>query len=425
MILLFFLLLLLSIFFININCTSLRSINYNNRILQNNENSDIKQCKTGRYVYDNECHVYNQGIGSSLNQIKFLILVKNIFQLQIIPDPRCFNSEEHQTYLYNELGWNYNLNCSSDYILDEANKDNIIKYTIQILKFDMVEFKQICSLVGNENNKIDLTKTEFIRGGLFYETQVAIMKSNYISKTNIKPVVFTINKPIYQLNIEDYKCTRSFIYEHYFQRFNNQQRVINFDKNKINLAYHFRYGDTSKDDNGFASNPDYDGETRRFPLEFGIKLIKNLISDNSNLKLSECQIYFFSEGENTIFADFVAAFPSAIMVLGNKDTVLKDLDHMAHSDIFMGGPGSFSTLGNISLCILYLSVCKVCSIYLLLIAAALNMNGVIVQTKINRDDEGIDNSINRMEIMNGNLDNFNKAICNNELYSNIKPVKCK
>lgn len=64
-------------------------------------------------------------------------------------------------------------------------------------------------------------------------------------------------------------------------------------------------------------------------------------------------------------------------------------------------------------------------INLYLIAAALNMNGVIIQTKIHKDEEGIDNSIDRVEIMAGNLNNFNKAICSNKLYSNIKPIKCQ
>lgn len=342
-----FLLAILAIFFIDINCSNLRSLKYNNRILQhNNISSDINQCKPGKYIFDGECHLYNQGIGSSLNQIKFIILASNVFQLEIIPDPKCFNSQEHETFLYNEMGWNYNSNCSTEYILNPNNKDKIIQYDVRIIHNDMNEFNQICRLVGNENNKVDLTKSEFKRGGLFYELQVAIMKSNFISASNLKPVIFSINKPLYTMNVANYICTRKFIYDHYFLRFNNQ-REIKFDKNKINIAFHFRYGDTSKDDNNLAANPNYNGEDRRFPLLHGIQLIQNLLSDNSNLKKSECQIYFYSEGLIDVFSQFTDAFPSAIMVLGNKDTAINDLDHMAHSDVFMGGPSSFSTLGNL------------------------------------------------------------------------------
>lgn len=56
------------------------------------------------------------------------------------------------------------------------------------------------------------------------------------------------------------------------------------------------------------------------------------------------QVFIFSEGSPGDFTDITTKYPHATLVLGSKNSLISDLDHMIHSDVLVTSKSSFSQL---------------------------------------------------------------------------------
>mmetsp|Transcript_24780 Transcript_24780/g.34050 ORF Transcript_24780/g.34050 Transcript_24780/m.34050 type:complete len:394 (-) Transcript_24780:61-1242(-) len=361
------------------------------------------RCVSGPYLFDEACFHFSQGIGSSINKMKLQILAAQLYNLTVIPNPSCFMSSEHSTNFLSVFGWDIGLDC----LFDDINKTEIsIIHRVPIMiKEEFLDSKEpfaLCNAYSFGDGRIKQeigAYTTNDKHGIWGELSRAVSQLN--EKRN--STVFVIQRPYYSYNLEGYQCSRDFIVDRFYLALKNDnpnRRAISYNRDKINIAFHFRYGDTAKADPNYPKEPNWDvdySEQHRLPLKLGIALLQSILGSKSALNAAHSVIHFFSEGDLAMFKKFSVAFPDTVFHIGNESTVLNDLDHMAHADILLGGPSSFTSL-----------------------AAALNRWGVNVMPAVRNPAEdkfaGMGGVVRQHRIVSGDLSEFNAQLCAARLY---------
>ena len=318
------------------------------------------ECNSGAYIFDNACYQQSQGIGSSINKMKIQILVSQVFNLSLLPNPACFYSHEHSTNMLTPFGWDYNIDCDVNAIERARNMTTspslpiIVPINILEGSFDQKESSLMCNALYEGTLASTLPKiVDDKKNGIFAQLSATI---NRTDPSNRRRTIYSIQRPYHSYNIEGYQCSGDLIASRFYEARQRQikshpeERRISFDRSKINIAFHFRYGDTAKADPTYPKEPNWDvgnyninwiiidnkfygqsdySEQHRLPLKTGIALLQMLLGEKSALVREQTAIHFFSEGDPKLFHKFKVAFPSTVFHLGNQSTTLLDLDHMA------------------------------------------------------------------------------------------------
>ena len=74
-------------------------------------NSDCKRCCEGPYIYSTGCNGM-EGVGSTFTFTRTDIVLAEMFQFKLIPNPLCYRSTQHQTNYFDILGLSYKSDCS-------------------------------------------------------------------------------------------------------------------------------------------------------------------------------------------------------------------------------------------------------------------------------------------------------------------------
>eukprot|EP00597_Dinobryon_sp_UTEXLB2267_P003908 CAMPEP_0170073718 /NCGR_PEP_ID=MMETSP0019_2-20121128/11101_1 /TAXON_ID=98059 /ORGANISM="Dinobryon sp., Strain UTEXLB2267" /LENGTH=351 /DNA_ID=CAMNT_0010283459 /DNA_START=163 /DNA_END=1218 /DNA_ORIENTATION=+ len=335
--------------------------------------------------------------------MKLQILAAQLYNLTVIPNPSCFMSSEHSTNFLSAFGWEVGLDC----LFADVNKTeySLVRRVPIVIKNQYVDAEEPIALC-NAYSKGYLEVQQELQGyttnnnhGIWAELSKAVLST----AENKNSTVFVIQRSYYSYNLEGYQCSRDFIVNRFYVALKNDNpshRAISYNREKINIAYHFRYGDTATPTRlkNNSDDVDYSG-AHRLPLKVGIELLqKMLVPVKSVLNAAHCVIHFFSEGNLATFTQFSHAFPDTVFHLGNESTALSDLDHMIHADILLGGISSFTSL-----------------------ASALNRWGVKVVPMAYRFSTfnkfaGIDGMAWQHKILAGNLTEFNMQLCESQLY---------
>jgi hypothetical protein len=229
-----------------------------------------RKCNSGPYLFDEVCFRGNQGIGSSINKIKMQILASELFNLTLIPNPTCFQSNEHSTNFYAVFGWGRNLDCDfravntsySSSSRGKASNVKLVRVVVNDSSIDPMEAFTVCTAAFQNGALKDQVLARYIdptKHGIWAELSRAISQSgNDQSRT-----VFVIDRSYTSYNIEGYQCSRDFVASRYYAAKKENvgdlgSRAVSYDREKLNIAFHFRYGDTAKVDPYYPKEPNWD-----------------------------------------------------------------------------------------------------------------------------------------------------------------------
>jgi len=378
-------------------------------------------CSNGPYLYDNSCHIVNQGIGSSMNRMKYIIVLAQAYNMSIIPNPECFHSQEHHTDLFDYFGWSLATDCTLLQLqtaISVKKGEPLPQGSDSLLKIIVTEFDPSVQKSNNQNK--DNAMIEKVCRAMRSKGDVAgvargFTSDNAADSNDLFPAmnrevsrVGAAKNVVFQINnrylVEGYLCATEFIREQWGRRQGQareaEKRPPALDLDKVNIAFHLRHGDVATKSVNFVN---LYAEVRTITLEQGIKVLQKLLGPKSILyKIEGVAINFYSEGDLTEFADLAKVFPQTRFFLGNASTILRDVDDMAHADILLASPSSFTSL-----------------------AAALNGDGIILVDKENPEKfEGIENSVAQADILQDKLGNFNKMFCNQKLHTRQHDKLC-
>jgi len=373
-------------------------------------------CSSGPYLYDNSCSIVNQGIGSSMNRMKYIVVLAQAYNLSIIPNPECFHSQEHHTDMFDYFGWSLATDCTLKELQTALTVEKgqpvpqASEFLLRVIvtKFDL-------SVQKNNNKNKDNAMIEKVCRAMHSRQDYASLARGFTSEdadTNdlfpamnreiarvgsVKNVVFQINN---RYMMEGYLCATEFIEQQWRRRKEREKRASSFDFDKVNIAFHLRHGDVATKSVNFVN---IYGLVRTITLEQGIKVLQQVLGPKSILHKNEAvTVNFYSEGNLAEFADLTKAFPQTRYFLGNASTIHRDMDDMANADILLASPSSFTSL-----------------------VASLNKDAIILVDKENPEKfEGIDNSVAQADILQGKLGSFNKMFCSQKLHTRQHDKLC-
>jgi hypothetical protein len=376
--------------------------------VQGGEGSKPGACSSGPYLFDDSCKVVSQGIGSSMNRMKYIIVMSRLYNLPIIPNPMCFTSSEHGTDLLAYFGWSYALDCTAEDVKRATSLSSVGSAipNDRLLKVEITtwtdgtdhncqnkQLDKVCRALSTGKDTKTMTKSfanDFpfcSKNNLFVqmETQLPSLPSG------LRNVVLVSGQ---RYLMEGYICTREFIRERWaaYRPDEVNATIASLKKAPIHIAFHLRHGDVATKDLNYI---DQAKEIRTIPMQQGIDVLKALLGPKSVLHKATTKITLFSEGNSTEFKDFMAAFPSATLRLGTASTITEDIDLMARADVLLASPSSFTSL-----------------------ISALNTDGIILVDKWNPEKfEGISNVVKQADLMRKNLDTFNVMFCRQKMYA--------
>lgn len=86
-----------------------------------------EECNHGPYLFDDSCAIVSQGIGSSMNRMKYGLLLSHLYNMTYVPNRKCFQSKEHHTDLYDYFGWENHLDCTYRQILEHTHSHHVVQ----------------------------------------------------------------------------------------------------------------------------------------------------------------------------------------------------------------------------------------------------------------------------------------------------------
>lgn len=259
-----------------------------------------------------------EGIGSSVEHMKLLILLSEAFQLTLIPNPSFFVNHPHHTDFFNILGWNIGLDCHYEDVitsLNQAGGGNVLRVvnisTAEISTKNEVmrqdsELRELCNLMESGKQRSLQFKrfvTQGMKGGF-----ISLLEYHNRSRSN--HTVFVLHRNYWLYNFQGYQCSLDFIRK----RFNLANSVaesaiavhrIKNGSRKFQLAVHFHHGDVSDDPNSPLA----------LPLSTMTTLVTKLFQPSSVLRRGDVDIHFYSEGELSEFRYFEQQVPGTIFHL--------------------------------------------------------------------------------------------------------------
>jgi hypothetical protein len=375
------------------------------------------KCSSGPYIYDDSCFHTSQGIGSSLNRMKHVLVLSQVFDLTVIPNPLCFQSSEHKTDMLDYFGWSLDANgCTADDVkkaipfTDKQGGNNPSLMYINVTNYDEKiqnsanknrdndQISKVCHAIHDNEDYISLAQS-FGQGQEAGNDLYPQMNRHLATLGNLSKNTVLITRNRYMM--EGYVCGRSMIRHNWeaMAKKDEERKIRVHDTSKVTVAFHLRHGDVTTKDINWIDPADV---TRSMPLKQGIEVLKNLLGEKSILHRADIALKFYSEGKLSEFSALLEAFPQTEFFLGDAETLPKDIDAMATADVLLASPSSFTSL-----------------------VSALNMNGVILIDKENPEKfEGIDNAVKQHDIIKGNMEPFNKIFCSQLLYTNLRNKLC-
>lgn len=207
-----------------------------------------------------------------MNKMKIQILAAFVFNLTVIPNPSCFYSDEHSTDMMIPFGWDYNLDCNWNMIqrsLNSSLRNNghlnpfptVVTVTLDEKRIVSKDGNTMCNAVAQNPQSTAIRAhldTYAVPGsyGIWSELRKAI--SSRADSGDQRSTIFYLERPYLSYNIEGYQCSLAFVSSRFHAARERQQRTVSFEKDVINVAFHFRYGDTAKPDPTYPKEPNWD-----------------------------------------------------------------------------------------------------------------------------------------------------------------------
>jgi hypothetical protein len=331
------------------------------------------RCSSGPYVYNPHCGE-GEGIGSRMNYFKLGLLYALRSNSKFIHSPQCLFTDHDTDDIFEHVFAISDFEDCTEKELKTHIKDGsmrIIEYHHPLGKRAQQLIQQTLTL-DLEQNLLETDSDSFLH--MFqrfqhdrrnWRTVFVILAGEHADNTeavhspnlNENPRIFTV---------ESYLFTRDWILNRYVKSFQQQLRQgkrasIRFKQDILNIAIHRRWGD-------LASKPGQILDERTMSIEYCLGVLQNILE---TLKISkqEFQLHVFSESSIDELDDLVKVYPHLQFWPGSPDSTVRDLDHLAHSDILIACRSSFSSL-----------------------AATLNQAGIII-APVSTKFDGINNVI--------------------------------
>ena len=375
------------------------------------------KCTNGPYIYDDSCQMVSQGVGSSMNRMKYQIVLAQVYNLTIIPNPTCFKSSEHSTDLMDYFGWAMgSKDCSYKDVMAAASKladqDESSKTiaaasssnALNALKLNAIVVTKMDENHGNENED-NKELVDICRDIQNQKDDFVAKAKSIVSKSRPENDLFPSMNRLYdggkmknnvyifrnRYLVEGYMCSRKFIRNQWIsvQKLLHNTHGVDKKQDKIAIAIHFRHGDVATKDVNFI-DPRY--ETRTITLNRVLDILNSFFQSDDNFlyqKQHLCTITFYSEGNASEFKSLSDVYPQVQFSLGDSSTIQNDMNDMATSDIFITSPSSFSSL-----------------------ISAINTNGVILSSSDNPEKfEGITNMMKQDILIKKDFKEFHSLLC--------------
>lgn len=405
---------------------------------------DTHACKNGPYIFPLLDQPSPEGIGSSIANIKSIIILAQHFDLKVIPNPNYFINNFHKSNFFERLGWSADVDCSYidvnsmvqqikpivhsimsnktvNTVSVEASKLLVLKLptskdtTADKINLYIDELRDICHKSDSSGDSSIVTSTGPIQSWYLHNKQM-------IDTSTV--ILLDKDYDAYQYSIPHFICTLNFLRtkfyaagNHHHNPYNNHQKLPSRASRRstfvaTTIALHYRHGDTVMIQDSTLIG------TLELSLPVVCTLLESLLNSSTSVLYGQPVILeFYSQGKIEEFEYLRKKLPGTNFILEADDaegaSVMTHFDGMVQADVLIASPSSFSSL-----------------------IAALNQNAVILAPEENSKNghpkmslkfHGLPNLAQQKRVIDGDLDEFNYVFCNMKVLHRVQyvPLKCR